>query len=291
MTLRLLAVPALALLCCCVIAGCASSGTAAYQEDAARLPRTAPTAQEMETPLSGNGHSALPRREEEAKAAPAQQAKAEPGDAGGPIEESLTIETKRLHGYSFPGMGQETAAPAVAPSAPAPPPALATDTGLETRVAALEAAQQAQAQTASRVLEEQLQAMENRLAELEGRPAQAVETRPEDLEQRFAELGQKLEKLEGRQTALSAGIPEVLNQRMQQMETQLAALENRPAQKVETTPEDVEQRFNEMSAKLAALESAQGGIEDPLRAEIQALENKLAQLENRPPQAVTVSSN
>ncbi|MBI2432322.1 MAG: polysaccharide biosynthesis/export family protein [Candidatus Hydrogenedentes bacterium] len=46
-----------------------------------------------------------------------------------------------------------------------------------------------------------------------------------------------------------------------------------------------------MSAKLATLENAQGGLEAPLRAEIQALENKLAQLENRPPQAVTVSSN
>lgn len=279
------------------LSGCTSAGSKepSPSSPAGRLQPKAPTAAEMETALNGNGHARLDASLAQAEGVPP----AMPGQP--PVDESIHIETKRLHGYTFPGAGAplpEEAAAGGASTAPAP--ALAQDgarfTALEQRLQELESRQNEQQQQQQEIRKQQelpdaltarVQELETKIAALENRPAQTISGTPEQLKGELSNLTERLSALQEQQERLNEA-PDALITRLQAMETKLAALENRPPQQIQATADTAAEQYQVLAQRLATVESQQAAIAaaPTLKDEVQKMEQRLAAVENRPPQEV-----
>ena len=266
----------LSLLAAFLLAGCAPRPAFIVEEPAVsngarQLARTAPTAEEMETPLGGNGgHDVVVRQHDDPV-----------------ITESATVPVPGLRGSAFPGLnadmsqGPMTTDQARAATEPAnlAPAAEARITALESELATLAGAKDLPAPQTIETqaeLERRIRAMELRLAGLEGQvppapeaiPAQELEPRLERMEARLAKV-QALTQEERQE--LLAQAQAAFDARVTELESQVARLENREPTPSAPAPDA---RIGELATRLQALESRQPAPEHIVR-----LEARLAQLE------------
>lgn len=293
--------------------GCASTDTA-YNESPRKLSNSAPTAQEIETPLQRE-QAPLPRVARNGHEAVAQPT----GDAV--IPETATVRNEEIYGGAFPGLdADQSRGPGIEPPAPTQPAAeaLAAQQELEQRLDALESrvadvanrpapapAPDTDAQARQAALEQRLRDAEEQLAELADRPdsdAEVTQLRAE-LEQRIAETEAKLGQMANQPPAAPAADADeaqaTLERRLRELEVKLAAMEGQaPPERSENL---LEQR-EEMNQRLAALESRlisvesrpvpkdESGALETARAQfdghIQEMEARIAELEGRPPRTI-----
>jgi polysaccharide export outer membrane protein len=261
-----------------LVAGCASQPPIVVQETsesngARQLARTAPTAEEMETPLDGNGaHGIVVRQHDDPV-----------------ISESATVPIPSPRDGAFPGMNSDMSqGPMTTTQARAMTEPVQLGPATEARIAALEKQMAGLAGAPSTPpaatietraeLDRRMRALELRLASLEGGAPPAASVASESMEPRLAAMEERLAKVQAlpdsERQALLQQAQTLFDARVAELEAQVARLENRPPAPAVAGPDP---RVAELAERLSALETRPAS---PARSEeAAALEARVAELE------------
>ena len=308
-----------------VLAGCASTDTAYEKPEKSpkALASTAPTAQEMETPLRGETASP-PRVSRNGNGHPSAEVQVQStGDTV--IPETAVIKTEDLYGGAFPGLdADQSRGPGIEPPQPVQQSAeaVAAQKELETRLSAMEArfaelanrptpAPDAAWAASQQQLEQRLRDAEAQLAELKNRPentldAEVLRLRAE-LEQRIAETEVRLAEIANKPSTPAPekkddGASSSVEKRLREMEVKLAALEGQappePGRNLLQDREEMQRRLAALESRMEAAESrpvaapvAADDARAQFEARIQQMESRVAELEGRPPQVIETTND